>query len=233
MLIAFVGSEASGKSTIIDEMARRLSGHGGHGGVVRIHAGKPPSTALTFAPHALLPALRTVFPEQRTTHVEAHDRGSSGGSVPTLFAVRSVMLAYERRALLARAARRSAQGAIVLCDRFPSSRNGAPDGPQLGDLLERGGVRGRLASMEARCYRDIAAPDLVVHLTAPLGVTLARNASRDKHEPEDYVRRRHSAASALEFDGVTVERVDTDRPLEETARAVEHAIRDAMGAVRP
>jgi thymidylate kinase len=228
MLIAFVGSEASGKSTIIAEMGRRLAATGRP--VVRIHAGKPPSTALTFVPHVLLPAFRRVFPGQRTTRVEAHDRGSSPGPVPPLFAVRSVMLAYERRALLARASRASARGAIVLCDRFPSSRNGAPDGPQLGGLAGGGGVRGRLATTEARCYAGIAPPDLVVHLTAPLEVTLARNASREKREPEDYVRRRHSATWNLEFDGARVERIDTDRPLDETAHDVETAIRDAMGA---
>jgi thymidylate kinase len=237
VLIAFVGSEASGKSTIIAEMARRLAERGP---VIRVHVGRPPSTALTFLPHVLLPAFRKLFPEQRTTHVEIRTRPSNRSErgrdrpVPMLFAVRSVMLAYERRALLVRATRRAVHGRIVLSDRFPPLNNGFPDGPQLGDLLGAAGLRGRLASIEARCYRDIPRAKLVIQLTAPLEVTLARNAAREKYEPEEYVvRRHHVATSSLEFDGARVERIDTDRPLDDTLREVEAAIRDAMEAVRP
>jgi thymidylate kinase len=78
--------------------------------------------------------------------------------------------------------------------------------------------------LEARLYEDIPSPDLVVHLTAPLDVTLARNAARDKTEPEDYVRFRHSLSSNLEFDGVPVHRISTDRPLEDVVREVKEAI---------
>ena len=66
-VIAFVGSEATGKSTIIDRMHRWL---GENFTVRRIHAGKPPATALTYVPYVMLPWLRRVFPEQRSTRVE-------------------------------------------------------------------------------------------------------------------------------------------------------------------
>jgi hypothetical protein len=134
LVVAFVGSEATGKSTMLAETQRWL---GEHYTVKRIHAGKPPATALTFVPHVLLPSLRRLLPEQRTTRVEAEYSQESVRSprrFPLVFGLRSVMLAYERKVLLTRAFARSSNGTIVLCDRYPSSRSGAPDSPQLGHL---------------------------------------------------------------------------------------------------
>jgi thymidylate kinase len=228
-LIAFVGSEASGKSTVLAELGRRLRRR--HA-VVRVHAGKPPSTVSTYVPHVLLPALRRLFPEQRTSRVvEERDRDAGaprGTGFPLLFGVRSVMLAYERRALLRRAAA-SGAGTIVLSDRYPSSASGAADGPQLAHLVPLGGgpsLRRTLAWVEDRLYRAVPAPDVVFHLTAPLDVVLTRNAARSKREPEEYVRFRHALSSKLRFDGVPVHVVDTDRALEVVVKEIEEVILD-------
>ena len=50
MIVALVGPKATGKSTIGHELATRL---GLHLDVLRIHAGKPPATALTLLPRLL------------------------------------------------------------------------------------------------------------------------------------------------------------------------------------
>jgi thymidylate kinase len=233
-LIAFVGSEATGKSTILNEVESWL---GRSHRVRRVHAGKPPSTPITFVPHVLLPAIRTLFPEQRTLRVEERyedDHASTNKTFPLLFGVRSVMLAYERRALISRAMR-SGRGTVVLTDRYPSDTSGAPDGPQLAHLPMPSGrfsVRRVLARLEGRLYRDIPAPDLVFHLTAPLEVTLARNAARDKREPEDYVRFRHALSSRLRFDGAPVFPIDTDRDLALVVQEIEGVIGDRRATAR-
>ena len=233
-LIAFVGSEATGKSTILNEVEGWL---GRSHRVRRVHAGKPPSTPLTFLPHVLLPALRAVFPEQRTLRVEERyedDDRATERTYPLLFGVRSVMLAYERRALLTRAAR-SGTETVVLSDRYPSEASGAPDGPQLAHLPMPPGrfsVRRALARIEGRLYHDIPVPDMVFHLSAPLEVTLARNAARDKQEPEDYVRFRHALSSRLRFDGAPVHAIDTDRDLEQVVREIEEMIGDSRTTAR-
>jgi thymidylate kinase len=224
-VIAFVGSEATGKSTVLDEVERWLSTSRR---VRRVHAGKPPSTPLTSIPHSLLPALRSLFPEQRTLRVEERYEGgdATGATYPLLFGIRSVMLAYERRALLKRAVRDGA-GTVVLSDRYPSDASGAPDGPQLTHLpMPKSALSFRriLARIEERLYRDIPTPDLVFQLTAPLEVTLARNAAREKKEPEDYVRFRHELSSRLRFDGASVYPIDTDRDLGEVVRQIEALI---------
>jgi hypothetical protein len=230
-VVGFVGSEATGKSTLLAETQRWL---GEHYTVTRIHAGKPPSTMLTFIPHTLLPVLRKLAPTQRSTIVEfdhARSEGPPSETFPLLFGIRSVMLAHERRALLTRAFSRSSNGTIVLSDRYPSSKSGAPDSPHLGHLPVPAGkasLRRWLANIEARLYRDIPRPDLIIYLTAPLDVTLARNAARSKTEDETFVRFRHSQSVDLDFEGVQVCKIDTDQPLEATMREIRKAIWDVL-----
>ena len=227
-LIAFVGSEAAGKSTMLDETQRWL---GEHYSVRRIHVGKPPSTLLTFVPHVLLPALRRLLPEQRSTRVEAgYLKGfrSSTSAFPLVFGVRSLMLAYERKVLLTRAYAGVSNGEIVLCDRYPSETSGAPDSSQLGHLsTDNSRIRRLLVAREARLYRDMPRPDLVIYLNAPLDVTLARNLARSKTEEETFVRTRHEQTSALVFDA-PVHRINTDQPVESTIREVRQVIWDAL-----
>jgi thymidylate kinase len=228
-VIAFVGAEATGKSTLLSEIGRWL---GAHFVVERVHAGKPASTALTAIPNALLPALRALLPNYRSTRVATQYTSSKrvenpGKPFPLLYGVRSVLLAYDRRALLSRAFGRAANGAIVLCDRYPSQQSGAPDGPQLSHLPAPKGrvsVRRLLAHAEARLYRQIPPPDLVFYLTAPLEVTVSRNAARDKREPEEYVRWRHTLTSNLEFGKTPVHRVSTDQAFDQTVLEVKRAI---------
>lgn len=218
-VIAFVGAEASGKSTLLDAVERWLRPHFT---VRRVHAGKPPSTALTFVPNLLLPVMRALAPGRRSTVVSARlaegsAEGAELGAFPLVFGVRSALLAHDRRALLVRAFARSANGEIVLCDRYPSSNELALDGPQLrsSDAATMGRGRRWLARIESRSYRDIASPDLVIQLTAPLEVTLERNRSRAKAEPDEYVLLRHARSERLEFEHTRVARVDTNRPLED------------------
>jgi thymidylate kinase len=230
-VIAFVGPEASGKSTVVGEMERWL---GAYYTVKRVHAGKPPATVLTLIPHALLPLLRALMPGRRSTRVGARyqeraDRPADQASYPLTFALRSVMLAYERRALLAHAFADAANGAIVLSDRYPSVGATAPDGAQLGHHpVGSDPIRRWLRSLEGRIYSDIPSPDLVIQLTAPLEVTLARNAVRPAAEPEHYVRSRHSRTESLVFDRAPVHEIRTDRPLDDVVRDVKQVIWDAL-----
>jgi thymidylate kinase len=228
-VIAFVGPEATGKSTLIAEMSGWL---GEHFAVEHIHAGKPKSTPLTAIPNLLVPALRSLFPGSRSTRLEAQYLYEEPGekprtSFPLIFAIRSALLAYDRRALLSRAYSRAANGTIVLCDRYPSLQSGAPDGPQLSQLstsTNQYSIRQRLAHIEARLYRQIPPPDVVIYLNAPLEVALVRNATRGKKEPEDYVRRRHARSSNLEFEKTPVHKISTNQPFDRTVLEVKKAI---------
>lgn len=228
-VIAFVGSEATGKSTLLSEMRAWL---GEHYMVEQIHAGKPKSTILSAGPNFLVPALRSLLPTYRSTHLETQyvsnePAQNSGADYPLIFGIRSALLAYDRRSLLTQAFSRSANGTIVLCDRYPSLRSGAPDSPQLSHLplsSNRYSIRRWLARFEARLYREIPPPDLIIYLSAPLEITVSRNATRGKKEPEDYVRRRHARSSNLEFGNTPVYKINTDQSFDQTVYEVKKAI---------
>jgi thymidylate kinase len=228
-VIAFVGPEATGKSTLLAETRTWL---GEHYVVEQVHAGKPKSTFLTFLPNLLLPALRSLFPAKRSNRMETSRVASvsspkANESVPLLFAIRSVLLAHDRRALLNRAFAQAANGSIILCDRYPSLSPDAPDGSQLQHYAispARQPVQHFLARLEKQMYRQVSLPDLVICLSVPVEVAIQRNRTRGKEEPEEYVRFRHSQTSNPDFGDAPVCRIDTDRPLDQTILEVKRAI---------
>jgi thymidylate kinase len=232
-VIAFVGPEATGKSTLLVEMSRWL---GEHFAVKQIHAGKPKSTVFSAIPNLFLPALRSLLPTYRSGHVETQyvvmERPEKSQTVyPLIFALRSVLLAYDRHLLLTHAFREAADGTIVLCDRYPSINSGASDSPQLSHLPlapDRYPIRHLLARIEKRLYREIPSPDLVILLSVPVDVAILRNENRGKKEPEDYVRLRHAQSSSLEFGETPIYKINTDQPLEKTALEVKKAIWKAL-----
>src|SRR5207245_1237952 len=126
-VVGVVGSDASGKSTLVREVSRWL---GGFLSVATVHGGKPPPTPLTLAARALLPLLRRLVPRYRLSRLEA---GSGTGleTMPrgrlfVLYALRAVMLGYERKRLLVRAHRKAAGGTIVIADRYPTRQPDVP-----------------------------------------------------------------------------------------------------------
>ncbi len=230
-VIAFVGPEATGKSTLIAEMENWL---GKYFDVKQIHVGKPKSTPVTFLPNIFLPAFRALFPGSRTTQIAAEKAEPAAAppkGYPFLFTLRSALLANDRQALIARAYRQAAAGKIILCDRYPSVKNGYPDSPQLAELVHNPNadpLRRKLARFEADRYKEIPTPDLIIYLSAPLEIAVERNATRSKKEPEDYVRRRHATSSNLEFGDAEVFRINTNQPLDQTILAFKKAIWNAL-----
>jgi len=228
-VIAFVGAEATGKSTLLSETRRGL---GEHFVIEQIHAGKPKSTLLTMLPNLFLPLLRSALPTYRPSKIDtrqasAEQSQKSPEVYPLISAIRSVFLAYDRRALLSRAFARAANGSIVLCDRYPSMSKGAPDGPQLQQFViapKRYPIQSWLTRTEKRLYQEIPAPDMVISLYVPLEVALLRNKNRGKEEPEDYVRYRHSLDSNLEYGNAPVYKINTDQPLDATVLEVKKNI---------
>jgi thymidylate kinase len=204
--------------------------------VKQVHAGKPRSTLISAIPNLLVPALRSLLPGSRSGNVETHFTAQEEAQepqkvYPLIFALRSALLAYDRWSLLSRAYRAVARGTIVFCDRYPSLRSGATDSPQLTHLPldpQRYPVRHLLARFEARFYRQIPPPDLIILLTVPVEVAVRRNQMRGKLEPEDYVRRRHAQSANLDFGETPVYRVNTDQPLERTVLEIKKAIWKAL-----
>jgi thymidylate kinase len=221
MIIALVGPKATGKSTIGQALAERLSQHLD---VIRIHAGKPPATALSYLPRLLVPAARRLLSKERAGEYERPERRREK-QYSLLYVLRMTLLAYDRRKLLGRALRASTAGTIVISDRYPSQTVGAIDSccfderalAKCGSALKRW-----LMNSERALYTGLPQPSLIVRLIAPLQTTIERDAQRLKEGGPDSeaVQRRWELETQAEFSGVTVIEINTDRPLDETVRNV-------------
>ena len=207
-----------------------------------VHAGKPPATWLTAPLSLLLPLLRPRLSSLRTSRLEGHAAPSNGDAPPDrskgpaalIYALRAVILAWERRQLLVRAGRAAANGEIVICDRYPSETVGAMDSPRLIARTEEQGagtIYNRLARLEQRLYRQIPPPDIALRLHVSLETAQQRNRDRikDGKESADYVASRHRHAREWHKQETRhVYDVDTEQPLAETIRQVKEAIWESL-----
>jgi thymidylate kinase len=225
-VIAFVGPQATGKSTMAKAVCQWL---GRELAVGYVHVGKPPPTLVTFLPNRLIPLARRLFKRQRTREVDRELERASDIRVPLLFLIRKLMLAHERRRLLAKVFRRSRNGTICICDRYPSDAPGAVDGRSFREEVirsTRSRFKQRLMRWEASIYQEMSPPDVVVELEAPVDVAVERNLERRKRDPQDtaYVRERHGMAIKPLFDRCPVVRIATNRAFDETFADVQAAI---------
>ena len=234
-IIAFVGPEATGKSTLVSECGRWL---GEVFAVKMVHAGKPPSSWLTLPVNIVLPIVRVVLPRLRTTRLEGHDSSVSTtqsqqkveGITSLIYAFRSVTLAWDRRQLLLKSRRLATNGNIVICDRYPSETIGAMDSPHLR-VIPRGGIISAvynwLVDLEHRLYMQIPSPDIVLRLKVSIETAKRRNRERIKADKESgaYVESRHRRNQEWHRSGTKyIHAIDTEEPLAETIHSVKETI---------
>ncbi len=224
-VVALVGPKAVGKSTLGGEIGRVF---GAHLDLRRVHAGKPPATALSFAPRLLVPLARKAFSGERSGEYEKQERRSAGDA-SMLHVLRMTLLAYDRRALLRRCWRDATNGVIVLTDRYPSETPGAIDSGRFTaeDIAAcRAPLKRWLMSRERALSEGIPRPDLVLRLAASPATAILRDATRIKDEGPDAeaVLRRWSMETCGSFGDTPVAMIDTDRPIERSAAAAVRAV---------
>jgi thymidylate kinase len=228
-----VGADATGKSTLVSETSRWLRKNFV---VNTVHAGKPPSTLVTIPVNFLLALHRRLRGKSRSAG-KLEESSSNGSAVPAkrininslIYAIRAVCLAWDRRTLLWKVRLASANGEIVVCDRYPTNATGMMDSPRLlEDSTQQGllsSIYNGLARTERSLYRQIPPPDLVLRLKVSFETAKKRNAARDILDDEMYLQSRHQQAKEWFMPGTRAIRdIDTDLSLEETIRAVKQAI---------
>lgn len=240
MVIAFVGPEATGKSTLVSESSKWL---GQVFSASTIHAGKPPSTWITAPINLFLPFIRQLWPRLRTSRIEGHVSISdqpkispiNSGVSGLIYAFRSVSLAWDRRHLLIRARRLAARNEFVICDRYPSETIGAMDSPRLEEIRNPKGLTdlmvNRLARIENRLYREIPPPDIVLKLKVSVETAKRRNQERIKigKETDEYLESRHRQSGEWNMPGTKyVYTIDTEQSLDETILSVKKAIWESL-----
>jgi thymidylate kinase len=236
VVIAFVGAEATGKSSLVSVTETWL---GQIFSTRTIHAGKPPSTWMTAPLNVIVPLLRQVFPLQRTTRQDAKTASLleivsppvTKGWFGLIYAIRSVSLAWDRRHLLVQARNYAANGEIVICDRYPSENIGAMDSPRLQEIHDLKGLKGALynwlARLEQRYYKEIPPPDMVLKLRVSMEIARQRNRDRIKvgKETDAYLEARHNQCREWCMNGTKfIYEIDTEQSLDNTILLVKRTI---------
>lgn len=240
-IIAFLGSDGAGKSTVVGAITAWL---GAELDVRRIYLGSGDG-----ATSLLRRSLRT-FDRVRRTLIgrgerrrgpvveelpSAYTSGNSyvAGVEPGLRALwkmsSKLALAREKRGRLREAWRARTRGAVVICDRYPQTQQlGFNDGPLLSPWLRHSSRLLRAAARrELAVYRDAAAlaPDLVIKLVVSPEVA----ASRKDDMSLELLRARAAAVRALRFpDATRVVEINADQPLERVLEATRRAIWEAL-----
>ena len=196
-VIAITGTEATGKSTMVDKVVNNL---GRQFEVVYAHVGKPPVFISLFV-GALVRILKWARKEGNSAYSEkkcgepegAAENRPDAGFVRRLFnAVKALEVAFSRLVLTRLLTKKARRGLVVITDRWPSMEPGKMDGARINP---DDGLIERLAfGCEIWMYNKMPAADLAIILSVPLEVALKRNAQRDKlgKETSDQVIARHS-----------------------------------------
>jgi len=234
-VISIVGADATGKSTLVSETSRWLRKNFV---VTTIHAGKPPSTLITFPVNLLLVIYKRLLKRSSSASRDGDTLSSPDvdtvaddrkGNNSLVYAIRALVLAWDRRSLLIKARRAVANGEIIVCDRYPTSSVGMMDSPRLKESLGTKGVVQLIynwfARMEKNQYKKIAPPDIVLRLNVSLEIARKRNAAREIVDDDIYLQNRHQQATEWFMPGTRfVQDVNTDSSLIETLSVVKQAI---------
>ncbi|HET9672190.1 MAG TPA: hypothetical protein VFQ40_05005 [Actinomycetota bacterium] len=226
-LVAIVGGDGAGKSTVVDGLARWFGSE--HIETHAVHLGKPPWSLLTSAVKGIMKvaaaANRTSTPSGRAL------RSALSGTAPARITLRhrarlawEVLTARDRYRAYRRARRLATNGAIVISDRFPLPEISSMDGAVMrrASDLARWGRWGRaMARLERAYYDRIGRPDVLVVLTVEPDTAVERKRGI---EPESTVRPRSEEIRAIDWSGRAAVVIDTSASRDEVLTRAKLAV---------
>jgi thymidylate kinase len=233
IVIAFLGSDGSGKSTLVREIAAWLSWKVDVRSVY-LGSGDGP-VSLLRRPLRAMAALRARIrrvpaPQRVTTHSVPPQDGAGRQLLRILWRTWSALaLAREKLDRLADARRARNLGMIALCDRYPQCQfAGFNDGPLLDAWRDHSSRWLRaVAAWEHAAYQSAerSRPDLVVKLH----VTPVVAAQRKDDMGQEEVTRRVAATRSLRFPpDVRVVDVDATQPLDSVLLQVKRTVWESV-----
>lgn len=205
MLVAIVGADGSGKSSLARDLRRSLSEKLD---VMYVYLGSGDGPASLIRWPMKLVHRRLLRTGSRSG--EQREGRRDAGWFGLARVVWALALANEKQRKLSKAMIARSRGLIVICDRYPQIQfPGQNDGPLLSAWRSSpSAIRRSLARYEGRPYRlaAILVPDLVLRLNVDEATALARRPNLD---PE-YLRRRIELTSVLSFEGSLFGAVELD-----------------------
>jgi thymidylate kinase len=198
-IVALVGADGAGKSTVVEALFQWLSEDFT---VTKVHLGKPTWSRATFFLRGSLKARSTLLALLR--------RGRGSGTASNAALLLALATARDRYRAYARALKFALRGGLVICDRFPIPQLTLMDAPRIERAIG-GGTPGRLAAamsrLEQRYYRRLAPPDVLIVLRVNPEIAVGRQPS---DEP-DFVRRRWSEIWEVDWQALGAHVVDASR----------------------
>jgi thymidylate kinase len=220
-LIALVGSDGAGKSTVGTEL---LSWMQAQRPTELCHLGK--QTGNIARAISRWPIFGQRFDRvlnDKTKEAEAPTGPSTG------IAIIIYLLSMRRVRRFRRMEKLRQRGIAILADRFPQiDLPGAIDGPGLSGKTPRGALTRALAAREQRHYARMVArrPDLVIRLTVDLATAVAR---KPDHRPSSLAIK-IASISRLRFEGARIIDVDATQPFDCVLAEAKQAIAQVLAA---
>lgn len=219
-VIAVVGGDGAGKSTMVEGLTDWLNGPLE---TSVVHMGKPPRSPANIAVKGGVALARGAglvrdwLPNYPTPEEHA-------GRVPgRSWLLWQLVTATDRRRQHSRVRRLAAHGDLVVCDRFPLAQVTLMDGPRTGWVPTAGltPVDQRIVAAEQRCYAGITAPDVLLVLRVDPDVAVARKQGVD---PADFVRPRSAEVFGADWSATDAVVLDAGRPAEEVLAEARAAV---------
>ena len=234
-IVAVLGADGSGKSTIISEIAHSLSQKLD---VLPLYLGSGDGKASTLRQPLIWMAkvAKAGRSDKSSTFSDSNTRDCQKSTQKKSLASRlnkllwAITLTYEKQNKLKQAHSAKERGMIVICDRYPQSQIlGFNDGPLLTNGKDKTPkLFQTLQQWEFESYQNMAEtmpPDIVIKLNITPEVAKARKSDT----PSEMVDKKIAAVRALEFPHqTTVITVDAEQPLERVLATTKRAVWESL-----
>ncbi len=226
-LIAVVGCDGTGKSTLTADLVQLLSSQCAterrYLGLISGEDGDKIKR---------LPLIGIWLERRLAAKSEKTQRMSS--KAPALWAALIMYgLSLWRRSNLNKAKRRAQSGVLVIGDRYPQCEVSGfyYDGPGIGIERTRGWLMTRLARSEQRLYQQMALcrPQLIIRLDIDADTAFSRKPDHNYDELRDKAR----VMTQLNYNGSRVVNIDARAPYSEVLQTALAAINPVLSAERP
>ncbi|MDA1196453.1 MAG: hypothetical protein O2779_00635 [Nanoarchaeota archaeon] len=217
-VIACIGTDGSGKSTITKELTHWLSWKFNP---IPIYFGSGQGTiSLLRLP---LKLLAKIFTSKSSGNIERAYKGKSPIKKVGLVCW-ALVLAREKRNKLNKMMKARNKGMIIICDRFPQKNvKYLSDGPLLlNKLKSKSKLMKKLANWEYKTY-ELAynnPPDLLIRLNVSPKEAIKRKTDITLNE----LKEKSKTLKSLEYGSAKIVDIDADKPLEEVINKVKNTV---------
>ena len=219
-VIAVVGGDGAGKSTLVRGLAGWLNGPFD---TRVVHMGKPRrSPATVLVKGGVLVARRVgLLPHWLPNYPTPAEHGDRFPGHP--WVLWQLVTASDRRRQHRRVRRLAGRGLLVVCDRFPLDQVTLMDGARTRWVPIEGlpPLARRLVDAEQRAYASIAPPDLLLVLRVDPDTAVARKRGVD---PADFVRPRSAEVFTADWGTTGAVVLDASRPAEDVLAEARAAV---------